>query len=75
MEREYLTEREVSQLTGRALSTLRNDRQMNSGFPFVKWGRFIRYPRKDVIAFMEERKIIPKNEGARSLAEKGETVS
>lgn len=61
MEKEYLTEREVSKLTGRALSTLRNDRQAKKGFPFVKWGRFIRYPRKDVIEFMESRKVIPEN--------------
>ena len=66
MEREYLTEREVSQLTGRALSTLRNDRQMSNGFPFIKWGRFIRYPRKDVIAFMEARKVIPQNGGPKN---------
>ena len=62
MRKEYLTEREVSQLTGRALSTLRNDRQTGNGFPFVKWGRFIRYPKKDVIEFMESRKVIPRND-------------
>lgn len=61
MRREYLSEREVSKLTGRALSTLRNDRQKGKGFPFVRWGRFIRYPRKDVIQFMEARKVIPQN--------------
>ena len=61
MEKEYLTEREVTKLTGRALSTLRNDRQLGKGFPFIKWGRFIRYPKTDVIQFMESRKVIPKN--------------
>jgi len=66
MEKEYLTEREVSVLTGRALSTLRNDRQTGNGFPFIKWGRFIRYPLKDVIAFMEARKIIPNNKEVRN---------
>jgi len=63
MRKEYLTEREVSRLTGRALSTLRNDRQTGNGFPYIKWGRFVRYPRKDVIEFMESRKVIPENEG------------
>ncbi len=57
MTKEYLTEREVVQLTGRALSTLRNDRHRGRGFPFIKWGRFVRYPRKDVIAFMEAHKV------------------
>jgi len=61
MRKEYLTEREVSKLTSRALSTLRNDRQTDNGFPFVKWGRFIRYRKKDVFEFMESRKVIPKN--------------
>ena len=61
MKREYLTEKQVSQLTGRALSTLRNDRQARRGFPYVKFGRFVRYSRKDVICFMESRKIVPKN--------------
>lgn len=62
MEKEYLSEKEVCELTGRALSTLRNDRQAGRGFPFVRWGRFIRYPKKDVIAFMESRKVVPANE-------------
>ena len=62
MRKEYLTEREVSKLTGRALSTLRNDRQTGKGFPFVKWDRFVRYRKRDVIEFMEARKIVPENE-------------
>ncbi len=63
MRKEYLREREVAKLTGRALSALRNDRQKGNGFPFVKWGRFIRYSRKDVIEIMESRKVIPENNG------------
>jgi len=62
MEREYLTENQVSQLIGRSISSLRNDRAKSSGLPFVKWGgKFIRYPRKDIIDFMEARKVIPEN--------------
>ena len=70
MRKEYLTEREVSQLTGRALSTLRNDRQKAKGFPFVRWGRFVRYRRKDVIDFMESRKVFPTNNGEGDEQEK-----
>ena len=62
MRKEYLTEHEVSNLTGRALSTLRNDRQIGNGFPYVKWGRFVRYQKKDVIEFMESRKVVPAND-------------
>lgn len=57
LQRKYLTEYEVARLTGRALSTLRNDRVNGRGFPFIRWGRFIRYNRSDVISFMESRKI------------------
>ena len=54
----YLNEKEVSNLTGRALSTLRNDRFARRGIPYVKWGpRFIRYNKSDVLLFMEKRRI------------------
>ena len=65
MKIQYLTEKEVSKLTGRALSTLRNDRQTGNGFPYVKWGRFVRYRKQDVIEFMESRKVIPSNDNER----------
>jgi len=55
---EYLNERQVAELTGLALSTLRNDRAFTRKlFPYVKIGRAIRYLRSDVIEAMERRKI------------------
>jgi len=63
IEKEYLTEREVSKITGRALSTLRNDRANLRGLPFIKWGKkFIRYKKADVIEFMENLKVQTKTE-------------
>ena len=59
MQVEYLNEKQVSELIGRALSTLRNDRHLRQGLPYVKWGRTVRYRRSDVIQFMEDRKINP----------------
>ncbi len=54
----YLNEKEVSQLTGRAVSTLRNERFMRKGLPYLKvGGRSIRYKTEDVIAYMEGRRI------------------
>ena len=53
----YLNEREVAYITGRALSTLRNERFRGSGIPYVKVGRSVRYNRSDVFQFMEQRKI------------------
>ena len=59
VEKQYLTEKEVARLTGRSLSTLRNERHLSKGFNYVKIGRSVRYPKADVIAFMEARKIVP----------------
>ena len=53
----YLNEIEVSQLTGFALSTLRNKRFSGEGIPYIKVGRSVRYNYQDVIDYMEKRKI------------------
>lgn len=55
----YLTEKEVSELTRRAVQTLRNDRHRSRGFPYVKIGRSVRYNRGDVLRCMEAKKIKP----------------
>jgi predicted DNA-binding transcriptional regulator AlpA len=53
----YLNEREVAHLTGRALSTLRNERFRGVGISYSKVGKSVRYNRLDVLEFMERRKI------------------
>ena len=58
MKKPYLNEMEVAALTGRAVSTLRNERFMRKGLPYLKvGGRSIRYKTEDVISFMEGRRI------------------
>jgi len=57
MRAQYLTEKQVSGITGRALQTLRNERFLGRGIPYVKVGRSIRYSLEDVVGFMESRKI------------------
>ena len=57
MKVQYLTEKQVSEITGRALQTLRNERHLGRGIPYVKVGRSIRYSLEDVVEFMESRKI------------------
>jgi len=57
----YLTEKEVSRMTGRSLSTLRSDRFKCQGISYVKIGRSVRYALKDVVEFMESRKVIHDN--------------
>jgi hypothetical protein len=54
----YLNEEEVSLITGRAISTLRNDRHLRRGIPYLKIGRrAVRYKLDDTLSFMEARRI------------------
>ena len=54
----YLNEVRVAGITGRALSTLRNERARGLGIPYIKIGRSVRYDLTDVIRFMESHKIM-----------------
>jgi hypothetical protein len=56
-EMKYINEKRVSEITGLALPTLRNDRSTQRRIPFVKIGRAVRYSLEDVIHFMESHKI------------------
>ena len=53
----YLNEKQVSEMTGRALSTLRNERFLGKGMPYIKIGKSIRYKLGDIITFMEAGRI------------------
>lgn len=54
----YLNEFEAAEMTGRAISTLRNERFLRRGLPYLRVAkRTIRYKLTDVIAFMESRRI------------------
>jgi len=63
METQYLKERQVALMTGRAVQTLRNDRAMRRGIPYSKIGKSVRYGLTDVITFMESRKILTNDVG------------
>lgn len=56
---EYLKEKQVSELTGIALPTLRNHRSKGCGLPYIKVGRAVRYSYQDVIDFFEGHKVKP----------------
>jgi hypothetical protein len=47
----FLNEKQVAQMTNRALSTLRNERHLNRGIKYCKIGRSIRYELEDVLKF------------------------
>jgi len=55
--KKYLTEYEVKEIINRSVQTLRNDRSLGRGIPYIKCGRSVRYGLDDVIEFMESRKI------------------
>ena len=57
----YINEKEVKQLTGFALQTLRNNRCRGVGFPYRKIGRSVKYLLQDIIDFMEAHKIETSN--------------
>ena len=59
---QWVDEKKVSEMTARAISTLRNDRVAKRGFPFCRVGRSIRYKLSDIVSFMEARRIEMKDQ-------------
>ena len=58
LKKPYLNEMEAAAVTGRAVSTLRNERHLCRGIPYLKIGRrSIRYKMEDILSFMEGRRI------------------
>lgn len=57
MSKKYITEKELSAMTGRALQTLRNDRFKGKGFPYIKLGKSVRYDEDLAISIMEKSKV------------------
>lgn len=58
LKKPFLNEKEAAELTGRAISTLRNERHLRRGIPYLKVSRrTIRYKLDDVLLFMQARRI------------------
>ncbi len=55
--KQYLSEREVSAITGFRLPTLRNHRHLHKGIPYIKAERSVRYDPEDVETYMQERRV------------------
>jgi len=53
MSKQYITEKELSDMTGRALQTLRNDRFNGRGFPYIKIGRSVRYDLDRILTILD----------------------
>jgi hypothetical protein len=54
-----LTEKEVANLCSVSVSTLRNDRWLGKGMPYVKIGKSVRYDIDSIFAYLEQNKIEP----------------
>jgi hypothetical protein len=57
----YITENQVSEITGLALQTLRNDRCQGKRLPYRKIGRSIRYRLDEVFAYIEAHRVDVEN--------------
>lgn len=55
--KQFLTESEVSELTGLSIHTLRNHRFERRGFSYVKFGKSVRYRLEDINSRMESHLI------------------
>ncbi|MDO9533279.1 MAG: DNA-binding protein [Deltaproteobacteria bacterium] len=55
----FITEQQVSLLTGRALQSLRNDRHVGKGFPYRKLGKSVRYALAEILAIMDSYRVEP----------------
>jgi hypothetical protein len=53
----YLNEEEVAAITGKAVSTLRNDRFLRRGIPYLKDNKRVMYRNPDVFNHMERHYI------------------
>ena len=53
----FISEKNVTEITGIALSTLRNHRSLGKGIPYAKVFRSVKYSLADVLQYMEAHKI------------------
>lgn len=56
---QLLTEQQVSEVTGIAVPSLRADRCRGNGFPFVKFGKRVRYRADDLVKFIAAHTVPP----------------
>jgi hypothetical protein len=53
----YISEKGVSKILGKALSTLRNERCRGVGIPYYKLGRSVKYRLDEVLQYAEARRV------------------
>lgn len=55
--KKYVNEKVVSDITGIAIQTLRNQRFFRRGIPYHKIGKAVRYSLDDVYRYLDSKKI------------------
>lgn len=58
---QLMTDAEVAKLLGMSLTLLRNNRWKGRGIPYLKIGRNVRYRAEDVMAFLNNAKVVLRN--------------
>ena len=53
----YLNDKEVSKITGKAVATLRNERSLRKGIPYIKAGGKVLYSLQDIISYMNDHRV------------------
>jgi hypothetical protein len=54
-----IDENQAAKILGRAVQTLRNDRHLRKGVPYIKLGRSVRYRLSDLLSYIEKHRIDP----------------
>ena len=58
-ENQVVNEIQASEILGRAVQTLRNDRHLRQGPPYFRLGRSIRYSVGDLMDYLDKHRIDP----------------
>jgi hypothetical protein len=56
---EVVNEHVAAKVTGKSVQTLRNDRHLRRGCPYLKLGRSVRYRVDDLLAYLDKHRIDP----------------
>jgi hypothetical protein len=57
-------EQEAAKLLKRGVQSLRNDRSMRRGLPYIKVGRSVRYSLEDIQEYLKAHRVKPEEQAA-----------
>lgn len=56
---QVINEYEAAKILGKSVQTLRNERYLRKGSPYIKIGRSVRYRVEDILGYLERHRIDP----------------